>query len=252
MLALLEDPVTAASDTELMVAVRAGDLAQLGVLFERHQVGLFNFFLRLTGSRQASDDLVQESFIRILKYRKTFRQPGEFRPWLFKLARNAAAAWFRKHRGDLRGLPAAEPEERPADAPLALAEMERAESSRLLRAALLRLPYERREVLLLSRFGELRYDQIGELLGCTTGAVKLRVHRAVKQLREIYDAMARTSSSSRTSSASRAGSASRPPRSLQTPQAQPTQPTPPAPPTQPAPPTLQTPPAPPTARRGSP
>jgi RNA polymerase sigma factor (sigma-70 family) len=192
VLAILQDPMEAASDTELMVQVRDGDLVQLGALFERHHVALFNFFLRLTGSRQLSDDLVQEAFIRILKYRKTFRQPGEFRPWLYKLARNAAAAHFRKHRRDA---PApAEPEERAADSPLALAEMERAESARLMRGALLRLPYERREVLLLSRFGELRYDEIAELLGCSVGAVKLRVHRAVKQLRTMYDDMAKRKS----------------------------------------------------------
>jgi len=176
-----------------MGAVRDGDLVQLGVLFERHHVGLFNFFLRLTGSRQLSDDLVQEAFIRILKYRKSFRPPGEFRPWLYQLARNAVAAHFRKHGRD--HLPPGEPEERVCDSPLALAELQRAEHARLLRAALLRLPYERREVLLLSRFGELRYDQIAELLGCSVGAVKLRVHRAVRQLREIFDGMAgRTSS----------------------------------------------------------
>lgn len=189
VLAFLQDPMEAASDTDLMVAVRDGDLGQLGVLFERYRIGLFNFFLRLTGSRQLSEDLVQESFIRILKYRKTFRQPGEFRPWLYKLARNAAAAHFRKHGRD--HLPAAEPEERASESPHPMAEMERAESARLLRAALLRLPYDRREVLLLSRFGELRYDQIADLLGCSVGAVKLRVHRAVKQLREVYDGMAR-------------------------------------------------------------
>ncbi len=189
VLAFLQDPMEAASDTDLMVAVRDGDLGQLGVLFERYRIGLFNFFLRLTGNRQLSEDLVQESFIRILKYRKTFRQPGEFRPWLYKLARNAAAAHFRKHGRD--HLPAAEPEERASESPLASAEMERAESARLLRTALLRLPYDRREVLLLSRFGELRYDQIAELLGCSVGAVKLRVHRAVKQLREVYDGIAR-------------------------------------------------------------
>jgi RNA polymerase sigma factor (sigma-70 family) len=189
VLAFLQDPMEAASDTDLMVAVRDGDLAKLGVLFERYRVGLFNFFLRLTGSRQLSEDLVQESFIRILKYRKTFRQPGEFRPWLYQLARNAAAGHFRKHRRDQA--PAAEPEERVSESPLPLAEMERAESARLLRAALLALPYDRREVLLLSRFGELRYDQIAGLLGCSVGAVKLRVHRAVKQLREVYDGMTR-------------------------------------------------------------
>ena len=179
---------TAASDTELMMAVRDGDLVQLGALFERHHVGFFNFFLRLTGNRQLSEDLVQESFVRILKYRKTFRAPGEFRPWAYKLARNAMAAHFRKHGRDR--LPAAEAPEAVSGSPLALADMERRENERLLRAALLRLPYERREVLLLSRFGELRYDQIAELLGCSVGAVKLRVHRAVRQLREIFDALA--------------------------------------------------------------
>src|SRR6202030_2700986 len=185
VLAMVREPTAERSDTELMVAVRDGDLVQLGALFERHHVGLFNFFLRLTGNRQLSEDLVQEAFIRILKYRKSFRQPGEFRPWLYKLARNAVSAHFRKHGGD--HLPAGEPEEPVCGSPLALAELERAENSRLLRAALLRLPYERREVLLLSRFGELRYDQIAELLGCSVGAVKLRVHRAVRQLREVFD-----------------------------------------------------------------
>ncbi len=189
MLAILQDPMGAETDTELMLRVRDGDLVQLGALFERHHVALFNFFLRLTGSRSLSDDLVQEAFIRILKYRKTFRQPGEFRPWLYKLARNAAAAHFRKHRHE--GPAPAEPDERAADGPLPWAEMEREQNARLMRKALLALPYERREVLLLSRFGELRYDEIAQLLECSVGAVKLRVHRAVKHLREIYDEMAR-------------------------------------------------------------
>lgn len=189
----MEDSQAAASDTELMAAVRDGDLVQLGTLFERHHVGLFNFFLRLTGNRQLSEDLVQEAFIRILKYRKTFRQPGEFRPWLYKLARNAVAAHFRKHGRD--HLPPGEPEERVCESPLALDQLERAENARQLRAALMLLPFERREVLLLSRFGELRYDEIAELLGCSVGAVKLRVHRAVRQLREVFDAMPRRKSS---------------------------------------------------------
>jgi hypothetical protein len=76
VLAILRDSQAAPTDTELMVAVRDGDLVQLGVLFERHHLHLFNFFLRLTGSRQLSGDLVQEAFIRILKYRKSFRLPG--------------------------------------------------------------------------------------------------------------------------------------------------------------------------------
>ena len=56
----------------------------------------------------------------------------------------------------------------------------------LLQCAMFRLPEEKREVLVLSRYQEMKYDQIAELLGCEVGAVKVRVHRALKELREIF------------------------------------------------------------------
>jgi hypothetical protein len=51
------------------------------------------------------------------------------------------------------------------------------------------LPEDKREILVLSRFQELKYDEIARLLGCETGAVKVRVHRALQQLREVYLAL---------------------------------------------------------------
>src|SRR5262249_54848812 len=59
------------------------------------------------------------------------------------------------------------------------------EESLLLRRALLDLPEEKREVLLLSRFQDLSYEEIGKLLGCDVGAVKVRVFRALQALKEI-------------------------------------------------------------------
>lgn len=171
-----------------MTQVREGDVGKLGVLFERHHRRLLSFFLRLTGGRQASEDLVQEVFVRMLKYRQSFRGEGEFAPWMFKLARNVAADHF--GRGAREGPLPDEPEEQVSAAPLAQEELERAEAARLLRAALLRLPVEKREVLVLSRFADLRYEQIAALLGTSEGAVKVRVHRALKQLREAYDGLA--------------------------------------------------------------
>jgi RNA polymerase sigma factor (sigma-70 family) len=56
----------------------------------------------------------------------------------------------------------------------------------LVRHALLRLPAERREVLVLSRYEYKTYDEIARVLDCSVGAVKVRAHRAMKQLREIY------------------------------------------------------------------
>ena len=80
-----------------MRAVRDGDLAKLGTLFERHHEWLFDFLSRMTGDRTAAEDLTQDVFVRMLKYRGTFRNDGRFETWMFHIARNARAdcSWQR-------------------------------------------------------------------------------------------------------------------------------------------------------------
>ena len=77
-----------------MQAVRDGDVSQLGQLFERYHARLFEFLSRMTGNRVAAEDLVQDVFVRILKYRATYRDDGRFETWLFRIARNARADYF--------------------------------------------------------------------------------------------------------------------------------------------------------------
>ena len=174
------------SDNELMAQVRDGDVDKLATLFERNHKRLFNFFLRTTGSHPASEDLVQEVFMRILKYRHTFRAGSEFAPWMYQMARNASADHFERDArqpiavGSEHELP-----ELPVGGRSAAEELERSESAERVRAALMRLPPEKREVLVLSRYELLRYEEIAGLLGCSVGAVKLRVHRALKDLRRL-------------------------------------------------------------------
>ena len=171
------------SDAELMRRVRDGEVGRLGLLFERHHRRLYNFFLRSTGDRGASEDLVQEVFVRMLKYGRTFRDEGEFLPWMYTLARNAAADGYRR---SARHPTAPEPAvERASPEPLASDELEAGERERRVRRALGRLAPERREILLLSKFEQLHYDQIASTLGCSVGAVKVRVHRALKELAEL-------------------------------------------------------------------
>ena len=170
------------TDTELMTRVRDGDVRQLAHLFARHHVRLYNFYLRLTGDRQWSEDMTQEVFFRILKYRHTFRGEGEFTAWMYHLARNV-------HLDSRRSLDAvgeSAVEDVPAADPHAHDELEAREGAALVRAALSRLPAEKREVLLLSRYEGMRYEAIAELLGCSVDAVKVRVHRALNDLRTIY------------------------------------------------------------------
>jgi RNA polymerase sigma factor (sigma-70 family) len=171
------------SDDRLMVGVQQGRVSLLGVLFERHHRALFNFFVRLTGNRQTSDDLVQEVFLRILRYRVSYRPQSQFRTWMFHLARNVHIDRFKASRGEVGladvALEPIDPGEPTVD------RLQRSSEAALLRRALLRLPADKREVLVLSRFHGLSYAEVGDVLGCEVGAVKVRVFRAMQQLRRI-------------------------------------------------------------------
>lgn len=81
-----------------MAEVKNGRVERLAVLFERHHIMLFNFFLRLTGNRSTSEDLVQEVFIRILKYRATYRGEDKFLGWMYRIAHNAHIDHLRRHK----------------------------------------------------------------------------------------------------------------------------------------------------------
>jgi len=174
------------ADRTLMEGVKNGELSLLGELFERHHPSLFNFFRRLVRNRSIAEDLVQEVFVRMLKYRHTFRAGGEFVPWMYALARNAATDHFRSRPRELPEDPDAR--EPAAAIPLPTDTLQRTEQARTLQRALGRLPVDRRETILLARCSGLDYAQIGELLGISQGAVKGRVHRAMVDLKKAYRA----------------------------------------------------------------
>ena len=172
------------TDNELMENVRDGRVEKLAVLFERYQTMLYNFFLRLTGNRAASEDLVQEVFMRVLKYRAGYMGDSRFNVWLFQVARNAHVDYLRKRKGTL---PLdGQYVETPSREPLPEAAYEADRKVDLVRRALDRLPVQKRELLVLFRFQNLKLREIAELLGCQVGTVKAQVHRALKDLSRIY------------------------------------------------------------------
>ena len=173
-----------ATDNRLMEEVRDGQVEKLAILFERHQIMLYNFFLRLTGNKGTSEDLVQDVFFRILKYRKSYQGQSKFTVWMYQIARNAHVDHLRKRKPEVpldeQFEETASPETLPAE------KMDAEIEIALLRKALDRLPPKKKEVLLLSRFQEMKYKDIAELLGCNIGSVKSAVHRAIKDLGRIY------------------------------------------------------------------
>ena len=173
------------TDENLMLAVRNGDVGKLGVLFDRHHRPLFDFFYRMTGRRTVADDLVQDVFFRILKYRKTFRDESWFKAWMFHIARNARFDYYRSHRGEAN-LEDGHTEALQSPSPLPGQQMEHSQQAMLLECAMFKLSPDKREVLILSRYQDMKYEQIAELMSCEVGTVKTRVHRALKELRDIF------------------------------------------------------------------
>lgn len=174
------------SDHDLMIAVRAGEVRRLGELFERYHKPLYGFFVRLTNQPSASEDLVQIVFYRILKYRHTYRDEGKFSAWIYHLARKVAADHFRKHARTPAPADPADFHEQPDLQPTPDAQADTADDLALMRRALARVSHEHREVLVLARLQHLNHQEIARLLDCSVGAVKVRAHRALKELREVY------------------------------------------------------------------
>ncbi len=180
------------TDEKLMSEVGGGDLRKLAVLFERHNRPLYNFFLHMNGNPDLSEDLVQDVFFRILRYRHTYDPNRSFTSWMYQIARNASIDVAHKHRGELQLVTSRQSEEDQAASepvsqmPGAEETLRKRQEIRLLRRALERLPDDKREVLVLSRFQNLAYDEIATILGCEVGAVKIRVFRATRALGQIY------------------------------------------------------------------
>jgi RNA polymerase sigma factor (sigma-70 family) len=170
------------TDEALMRAVRDGDVAKLGVLFERHHRAVFAFLARLTGDRAAAEDLVQDVFMRILKYRASYRDEGRFETWMFRIVRNARADYFRA-RGAATQV-SDEGFDAPSDAPGPGALLEQRQDLEHLRRALLLLRDDRRELIVLARYHGMKYEQIADLLDVDVGTIKVRMHRAMKELRD--------------------------------------------------------------------
>ena len=176
-----QDPDTV-SDQTLMISVRDGNVEKLGMLFERHHVQLFNFFLHLTENRHLSEDLVQEVFVRLLKYRYTYREKSMFTSWMFQIARNVRIDYLRKSPHDEVSM-GNDPHEHVSPMPTPGEQTEESEKKQIMQIALSQLPEEKREILLLRGVHGLKLEEIAEILKCSVSTIKSRVYRAIQDLR---------------------------------------------------------------------
>jgi RNA polymerase sigma factor (sigma-70 family) len=171
------------SDEIIMKRVKEGNLAELSVLFERYHLRLYNFMLRLTFDRSVSQDLTQNLFYRIIKYRHTFKEDHSFKSWIYQLARNIHIDFCKQQqKATERYTQVEEYNENFAEEKEGFNEEEYEKLDR----AMARLSPEQKEILVLSRFQGLKYEEISSIRDLSVPAIKVQVHRAIKQLREHY------------------------------------------------------------------
>lgn len=171
-----------------MAEVSSGHVSKMAVLFERHHRPLFRYFVSMNRNRELSEDLVQDVFFRMLRYRSSYDPKQSFTAWMYQIARNANFDQAQKRKTEVIGIDEfndrrAEP---ASDAPGPEAAAVKEQDLALLRRALDRLPAEKRELLVLSRFQNMKYEEIASVLGCEVGTVKVRVFRAMRALEQIY------------------------------------------------------------------
>lgn len=169
-----------------MLQVKSGDLDKLSLLFKRYGKSLYGFYFRFTRNAELSEDMVQDVFERVLRYRHTFRGDGKFVTWLYHLARNVLADHIKKvKRAGIR-TDIDEKQEVLADLTVPGEARQKEEHLLLMESALDRLSHEKKELLLLSKLQGMRYKDIAELHNCTEANVKVRVFRAINDLREVF------------------------------------------------------------------
>lgn len=176
-----------------MMKVKNGDLDKLGLLFERYNRPLYGFFYRMCKDCEVSEDLVQLVFERMLKYRDTYTGNGNFTTWMFSIARNAHIDHYRKQKrtGITTEIDDEKLEQHETEEVLVSNKQEKKD---ILEQALDELDEEKREIIILSRYEGLKYKEIAELLDTTEGAIKVKMFRAMKELRDLVNIITKESS----------------------------------------------------------
>ncbi len=173
-------------DDKLMAQGAAGDEQAFRILVERWERPVFAFMVRMLGSREDAQDLVQETFMRMISAAGNYQASGQFQSWLFRIAGNQARSRLRR-RKILRWLPFDhDRDDLPAHDASPLEELERAEIRAEMRRCIAKLPVRQREALLLKQYQGLKYREIAEAMDLSVAAVQMLLHRAMEALRKEY------------------------------------------------------------------
>jgi RNA polymerase sigma factor (sigma-70 family) len=177
-----QDPSTEPSDETLMLNVLQGNQAAFNQLVRNWKQPLVNYFFRHLGQAETAEELTQEVFVRLWKVKK-YQVKARFSTWIYRLAHNILIDHWRKQGRSPQKWDAYEAllELSTTEAGPEQLALEQ-ETCLKIQTALRSLPNKQQEILVLSKFQDLKYSQIAEILNCPAEQVKVQVFRAVQNL----------------------------------------------------------------------
>jgi RNA polymerase sigma-70 factor, ECF subfamily len=185
---------TERSDKWLVQETLAGNKDAFSVLHRRYYARIYRLALFRTRSAPDAEDIAAETFVKAITHLATYRFQGEsLFPWLARIASNLVVDMTRRQSGmaavslnsTINGQIRALIEGLPSNSPDPHALAERQETQALVRKAILALPREQSEAVLLRYLGDLSLNEIADAMGKSEGAIKSLLHRAVANLRRL-------------------------------------------------------------------
>ncbi len=169
------------SDEKIMTNVQSGKIDSISILYDRYCDFLYNYFYRLCSNRQISEDLTQNVFLRIIKYKTSFDNKMSFKSWAFQIARNQFYDYKDKINKETEiHTELSNNNEVNEDISDSLERFERLEN------ALNTLPIETKEILVLAKYRNFKYKDLADIYNTSEGAIKVKIHRGINELRKKY------------------------------------------------------------------
>ena len=192
-------PVLSLSDEDLMAKAATDDTKAFTELVRRYQSRVIHLVSRLLNDRVVSEDLAQEVFVRVHLHRRNYRTGSKFSTWLFTIAANLAKNEIRRRKRRRNWTSLDEMQENLQDASMQFADpkankeidLERAQLSGVVGAAIATLPERYRVALVLRDIDGLAYEEIGQILKIPGGTVRSRINRARLMLKRKLEPMLR-------------------------------------------------------------
>jgi len=173
------------TDEQIMKTVSRGNLEEAGILYERYRKLIYNYLLRLTFNKETSLDLTQNVFIRMIRYRESYKTGQPFKPWLLRIARNEWNDYYKKEGQFMSN--ACDLDAINQESLAAMGNDDRSDQVVQLQKAMSKINSEYRQVLILSKYMKLTHREIAELYESNENAIKGKVFRAMQQLREVFN-----------------------------------------------------------------